>query len=122
MMRAALLALLLLAAPSALAGEADVIAVAAERHSDTEDMFDFRVTILSNDTGPDYHADAFEVVAPDGRVLGRHEMKQPSQDEQPFTRVLENLKVPVNIQRVTVRVHHKPRGYDGQTVSIQLPR
>jgi hypothetical protein len=121
-MRAALLALLLLAARPAAAGEADVIAVAAERHPGTEDMFDFRVTILSNDTGPDYHADAFEIVAPDGRIIARHELKQPSQNEQPFTTVLENLKVPVGIERVTVRARHKPRGYDGQSVSIQLPR
>lgn len=122
MMRAALLAFLMLAAPAALAGEADVIAVAAERHPGTEDMFDFRVTILSNDTGPGYHADAFEIVAPDGRILGRHDLPQPNQTEQPFTRVLENLKVPVGIDRVTVRARHKPRGYDGQSVSIQLPR
>jgi hypothetical protein len=122
MMRAALLALMLAAASSAFAGEADILAVAAERHPGTEDMFDFRVTILSNDTGPDYHADAFEIATPDGRVLVRHELKQPSLNEQPFTTVLENLKVPVGIERVTVRARHKPRGYDGQSVSIQLPR
>lgn len=122
MMRAALLALLMVAASPAFAGEADVIVVAAERHPGTEDMFDFRVTILSNDTGPDYHADAFEIVAPDGRVLGRRDLPQPSTNEQPFTQVLENLRVPVGIERVTVRARHKPRGYDGQSVSIQLPR
>jgi hypothetical protein len=121
-MRAALLALLLLASPAVFAGEADIIAVAAERHPGTEDMFDFRVTILSNDTGPDYHADALEISTPDGRLLARHELKQPSLNEQPFTTVLQDLKVPVGIERVTVRARHKPRGYDGQSVSIQLPR
>jgi hypothetical protein len=122
MMRAALLAFLMLAAPAALAGEADVIAVAAERHPGTEDVFDIRVTILSNDTGPDYHADAFEVLAPGGAVLGRRDLLHPHENEQPFTQVLENLKIPVGIERVTVRARHKPRGYDGQSVSIQLPR
>jgi hypothetical protein len=122
MMRAALAGLLLLAASPALAGEADVLAVAVERHAGTEDMFDVRATILSNDTGPDYYADAVEVLAPDGRVLGRLELAQPHADEQPFTRALENLKVPVGIDRVTVRARHKPRGYDGQTVTVRLPR
>jgi hypothetical protein len=121
-MRAALLAFLMLAAPAALAGEADVIAVAAERHPGTEDVFDIRVTILSNDTGPDYYADAFEVLAPGGAVLGRRDLLHPHESEQPFTRVLENLKIPLGIERVTVRARHKPRGYDGQSVSIQLPR
>jgi hypothetical protein len=122
MMRAILLALLLMASPAAFAGEADVIAVAVERHAGTEDVFDVRVTILSNDTGPDYHADAFEVLGPDGRVLGHQDIPQPSLNEQPVTRVLQSLRVPVGIERVTVRARHKPRGYDGQSVSIQLPR
>jgi hypothetical protein len=72
--------------------------------------------------GPDYHADAFEILGPDGRVLGRRDLPQPSPNEQPFTQVLENLRVPVGIERVTVRARHKPRGYDGQSVSIRLPR
>jgi hypothetical protein len=121
-MRAALAGLFLLAASIAWAGEADVLAVAIERHPGTEDVFDVRVTILSNDTGNDYRADAFEVLAPDGRVLGRLDLAHPHADEQPFTRALENLKVPVGIDRVTVRAHHKPRGYDGQTVTVRLPR
>ncbi len=121
-MRAALAALLLLLASPAWAGEADVIAVAIDRHPGTEDMFDVRATILSNDQGPDYYADAFEVLAPDGRVLGRRELTYQREIEQPFTRALENLKVPLGIDSVTVRAHHQPRGYDGQTVTVRLPR
>jgi hypothetical protein len=121
-MRAALAGLLLLLSSAALAGEADVIAVAVERHAGTEDVFDFRVTILSNDTGDTYYADAFEVLAPDGSLLGRRDLDHPHTNEQPFTRALESLKVPVGIERVTVRARHKPRGYDGQTVTVRLPR
>jgi hypothetical protein len=121
-MRATLAAVLLLVASAAWAGEADVVAVAVDRHADTEDVFDVRATILSNDTGDAYYADAFEVLAPDGRVLGRLDFPRPHADEQPFTRALENLKIPLGIDRVTVRVHHKPRGYGGQTVTVRLPR
>jgi hypothetical protein len=121
-MRAALAALLLLVASAAWAGEADVVAVAVDRHPDTEDVFDVRATILSNDTSEASYADAFEVLAPDGRVLGRLDFPRPHTDEQPFTRALENLKVPVGIDRVTVRAHHKVHGYDGQTVTVRLPR
>lgn len=109
------------AALPAAAGEADVVAVAVERHPGTEDMFDFRVTVLSNDRDAGYYADAIEILGPDGAVLSRYELQRP-QTEQPFTHELGDMRVPVGIQRVTVRVHHKPRGYDGQTVSIQLPR
>jgi hypothetical protein len=121
-MRAVLAGLLLILASAAWAGEADVVAVAVDRHPDTDDVFDVRVTILSNDTGDAYYANAFEVLAPDGRVLGRLDFPRPHADEQPFTRALENLKVPLGIDRITVRAHHKPRGYDGQTVTVRLPR
>lgn len=121
-MRAVLLALFMLAASfAAVAGEADVIAVAVERDPGTEDVFNFRVTILSNDIDENYRAEAFEILAPDGRVLGRQEVTY-TQGEQPFTREIENLKIPLGIDRVTVRVFHKPRGYDGQAVTIRLPR
>lgn len=119
-MRHALAGLLLLFASSAWAGEADVLAVAVDRHPDTEDVFDVRATILSNDTGGDNYADAFEVLAPDGRVLGRLQLGPAT--EQPFTGVLANLKVPLGIDRVTVRAHHKRAGYSGQTVTVRLPR
>lgn len=114
--------LLLLPVPGVWAGQADVIAVAVERHLETEDVFDFRATILSNDTGDSYYADAFEILAPDGRLLGRRDLAHPHTDEQPFTRELNSLKVPPDIDRVTVRARHKPRGYDGQTVTVRLPR
>ena len=121
-MRAALAGLLVLFAASAWAGEADVIAVAIDRHPGTEDVFDVRATILSNDTSDTDYADAFEVLAPDGRLLGRLELAHSHADEQPFTRALENLKVPLGIDRVTVRAHHRRAGYNGQTVTVRLPR
>lgn len=119
-MRAALAGLLLLLTGSAWAGETDVLAVAVDRHPDTEDVFDVRATILSNDTGGDNYADAFEVLAPDGSVLGRLQLGPAK--EQPFTAVLADLKVPPGIERVTVRAHHKRVGYNGQTVTVRLPR
>jgi hypothetical protein len=119
-MRAVLAGLLLLLAFPAWAGDADVLAVAVDRHAGTEDVFDVRATIFSNDIGDNDRADAFEVLAPDGHLLGRRDFARA--DEQPFTRALENLKVPVSIDRVTVRAHHSRAGYDGQTVTVRLPR
>lgn len=109
-----------LTAGTALAGEADVIDVEVRRASDG--AYDFDVTIRSNDRGWDYYADAFEVLAPDGTLLGRRVLFHPHVEEQPFTRDLHGVAIPPEIERVTIRARHKPAGYDGEVLSVDLPR
>jgi hypothetical protein len=111
---------LFLATAVALAGEADVIGAKAARASDGTWRFD--VTIRSNDKGWDYFADAFEVLAPDGKVLGRRVLLHPHEDEQPFTRELDGVRIPPGVDRVVIRARHKPQGYDGKTLELRLPR
>ena len=118
-MRTALLAMLFLA-QTAFAGEADVVDVKVRRNS--SGTFDFDVTVKSVDKGWDYYADAFEVLDADGKVLGRRVLLHPHETEQPFTRELYGVKVPAGVTHVTVRARHKPRGYDGETMRVRLPR
>ncbi|MDX1374929.1 MAG: hypothetical protein R3357_05150 [Burkholderiales bacterium] len=112
------LALGLLAGVAA-AGEADVVAVKPARESANRWRFD--VTVRSNDKGWDYYADAFEVLTPDGRLLGRRILYHPHEAEQPFTRELTGVKIPPEVKSVVVRARHKPRGYDGETMTVRLP-
>lgn len=106
-------------AGAALAGEADVVAVKPTRESGSHWRFD--VTVKSNDKGWDYYADAFEVLTPDGTLLGRRILYHPHESEQPFTRELTGVRVPPDVKRVVVRARHKPRGYDGATMTVHLP-
>jgi hypothetical protein len=106
-------------ASGAFAGEADVVAVKPTRESN--DSWRFDVTVKSNDRGWDYYADAFEVRTPDGRLLGRRILVHPHETEQPFTRELSGVKIPPEIKTVVVRARHKPRGYDGATMTVRLP-
>lgn len=109
----------LLVAATALAGEADVVAVKPARESGNSWRFD--VTLKSNDRGWDYYADAFEVLTPDGTLLGRRILYHPHETEQPFTRELTGVKIPPEVKSVVVRARHKPRGYDGATMTVRLP-
>ncbi|HJS31875.1 MAG TPA: hypothetical protein VJ924_07775 [Alphaproteobacteria bacterium] len=117
-MAAMALALAVAGSPAA-AGEADVIAVKITARS--ADLYDFDVTIRSNDRGWDYYADAFEVLTLDGRLLGRRELLHPHQDEQPFTRELGGVRIPASETRVLVRARHKPAGYAGTARIVPVP-
>lgn len=116
--RSALAVCALLLAGAALAGEADVVAVKPTRESGGTWRFD--VTIKSNDRGWDYYADAFEVLTPEGVLLGRRILFHPHETEQPFTRELSGVKIPAEVKKVVVRARHKPRGYDGARMTIEL--
>ncbi len=103
----------------ALAGEADVVDVRVRAAG--ADRFDFDVTIRSQDTGWTRYADRFEVLGPDGRVLGTRVLLHPHEDEQPFTRDLHGVRIPPGIARVTLRAHMKGVGHDGATMLVALP-
>jgi len=118
-MRTALIAFLLLA-QSAFAGEADVVDVKVRRNS--SGTYDFDVTVRSVDKGWEHYADAFEVLGPDGKVLGRRILYHPHETEQPFTRDLYGVRIPAAITHVTVRARHKPKGYDGEAMTVRLSR
>ena len=106
-------------APAAAAGEADVIAAEAAR---TGSGYRFDVTIGHADTGWDHYADRFEVLAPDGTVLGTRVLYHPHVEEQPFTRSLSGVSVPDGVTEVTVRAHDKVHGHGGREATVALPR
>ncbi len=121
-MRGLLLALgLIAAAPEfapAFAGDADVTHVDIRQR---DGRYDLDVTIRSKDTGWERYADRIEALGPDGAVLGTRILEHPHEDEQPFTRDLYELPVPLGIGRITVRAHFKPTGFDGATLTVPLP-
>ena len=101
------------------AGEADVIAVDVKKSGDT--LYHFDVTVTHTDEGWDHYADKWEVIGPDGRVLGTRTLYHPHVDEQPFTRSLSGVKIAENITEVTIRAHDSIHKYGGITKSVVLP-
>ena len=103
----------------AFAGEADVVAGKAIRIG--EGRYRFEATLKHADTGWDHYADKWDVVAPDGAVLGTRILHHPHVNEQPFTRSLSDVNVPGDIDIVTLRAHDSVHGYGGAEVSVALP-
>lgn len=117
---AAVVLLVPVGATVASAGEADVVSVAVSRESG--DSFRFDVTVRHDDTGWDHYADKWDVVGPDGEVLGTRILHHPHVEEQPFTRSLSGVKVPLSVTSVTLRAHDKVHGYGGIEKTVELPR
>lgn len=110
---------LLLPAGAAFAGEADVLDVTVIRTG--EYVYRFDVTVLHGDEGWDHYADRWEVIAPDGTVLGTRVLRHPHVGEQPFTRSLAGVRVPEGIGKVTVRARDSVHEYGGAEVVVKLP-
>ncbi len=103
-----------------MAGEADVIAVEAFALPKAgENVFRFRVTVRHDDEGWEHYADAWEVVGPDGAVLGRRVLLHPHVNEQPFTRT-GDYTIPPDVQEVIVRAHDKVHGLGGEEKTVTL--
>jgi len=117
---AAALVLAALAADSARAGEADVVAAEAVREG--AGVYRFSVSVAHADAGWDHYANKWDVVAPDGTVLGTRELLHPHENEQPFTRSLGGVRIPEGIDRVTLRAHDSVHGYGGREITIRLER
>lgn len=102
----------------AWAGEADAIDVQVEATGDRTYRFD--VTVAHADKGWEHYADAWDVLAPDGTVLGTRVLHHPHVTEQPFTRSM-SVEIPSDIDRVTLRARDSVHEYGGKTVEMQLP-
>ena len=118
-MRGLMVAMLVALAGGVQAGEADVEGVEVSRSSDGSYRFD--VTVRHADTGWDHYADAWDVVAPDGTVLGTRTLLHPHENEQPFTRSLSGVEIPAGVTEVTVRAHDNVDGYGGAEMVVTLP-
>ena len=101
-------------------GEAEVVDVVAT--STGAGSFRFDVTVRHDDAGWDHYADRWEVVAPDGSVLGTRVLLHPHVEEQPFTRSLTGVAVPADIETVTVRARDSQHGWGGPEQEVPLPR
>ena len=119
-MRKALVTLIFLRfCGSAIAGEADVLEVKMDKRG--PDSFWFDVTVKHADTGWDHYADAWDVVAPDGTVLGTRVLAHPHVNEQPFTRGAI-ITVPEGISEVTIRAKDSEHDYGGAEITVTVPR
>ncbi|ODB92997.1 hypothetical protein A3197_19525 [Candidatus Thiodiazotropha endoloripes] len=113
-----LLMLFMFAFSSAYAGEADV--VNAEVRKRGSNLYDFSVTVQHQDSGWDHYANRWEVLDEKGGVIGTRTLHHPHVKEQPFTRVLSGVVIPVDVKTVTIRAHDSVHKYGGKRIELVL--
>lgn len=107
-----------LAAGPAQAGEADVVSVTVAETGTR--IYRFDVTVRHEDSGWEHYADRWDVLAPDGRILATRKLLHPHENEQPFTRSLNAVRISPDIARVTVRAHDNVHDYGGAEQTIDM--
>ena len=110
---------LMVPAVLAYAGEADVVQVQVIKTG--ESTYRFEVALQHADTGWDHYADKWEIVSPDGTILGTRKLLHPHVNEQPFTRSLSGVNIPNNIRQVSIRAHDSVHAYGGRVVTLDIP-
>jgi hypothetical protein len=83
--------------------------------------FDFDVTVSSAYDRPERYADAFRVMAGDGKVFGERVLLHDHMDEQPFTRDLHGVVIPAGVREVVVQGRDQKSGYGGKSMTVKLP-
>jgi hypothetical protein len=103
----------------AMAGEADVVKVAVAES--TPGSFRFDVSVRHGDEGWDHYANLWQVIGPDGSVLGERVLLHPHKTEQPFTRSLSGVNIPDEIKTVIIRAKDSVHEFGGKEMSVDLP-
>jgi len=111
---------MMLMTQAGFAGEADVVGVAVKKS--VSGIYGFDVTVKHADTGWDHYADNWEVVGLDGAVIDRRVLFHPHVGEQPFTRSIPRVEIPVGVKSVVIRAHDSVHGHGGTEKTVQLPQ
>ncbi|WP_193140465.1 hypothetical protein [Meridianimarinicoccus sp. MJW13] len=101
---------------------ADLPQVVEARATATGQTWRIDVTLRHPDTGWDHYADGWEVVTPDGQVLGYRELLHPHVQEQPFTRSLTGVAIPADLSDVRIRARCQTDGWGPAEFTLTLPR
>ena len=101
------------------AGKADVLKVEIQQEADG--LFTIAATVRHADSGWAHYADRWEVIGPQGEILGKRVLWHPHVDEQPFTRSLSGIFIQPTYTWVKIRAHDSKHGYGGREVTLSVP-
>ncbi len=105
---------------TAWADSPQVVATSATR--DADGTWTISVSIQHPDTGWDHFANGWQVLTPDGTVIGYRELTHPHVDEQPFTRSLSGVRIPGDLDTVLIQPRCTMDGWAATPTKLMLPK
>jgi len=109
---------LLLASSFVFANEVEVVNVKATQASNKS--WRFSVTLKHADAGWDHYANEWQVIALDNKILGTRTLYHPHVKEQPFTRSLDNIKIPDSIKIIRIIAKDTVHGLSTKAAELNL--
>ena len=100
----------------------DIKILAADFHNSGGVQWSVNVTLKHGDAGRDHYADNWRVVDDEGNILGDRVLLHPHVDEQPFTRGLDDMKVPEGTTTVYIEAHDKVHGWTPSRLKVDLSK
>ena len=119
-LRTGMAATFCLISAASIAGEPSVLD--ATVRANTNGTYAISATLFHKDEGWKHYADKFDVLDASGKVLASRILYHPHVDEQPFTRSIANVTVPVGTTSVVIRAHDLVHGDGKRTFTLKLPR
>lgn len=110
--------LLFILSPKTSANEVKILR--AQFSQNQSGLWSIKVTLRHHDTSWKHYADDWRVVDKKGNVLADRVLVHPHIHEQPFTRGLNNVKIPENIKIVFIEAHDKVHGWTKTILRINL--
>jgi len=84
--------------------------------------YSISASIYHKDDGWSHYADKFDVLSPNGKVIATRVLYHPHVDEQPFTRSIADVQVPIGVTELTIRAHCLVHGDGKRIFQVKLPR
>ncbi len=103
----------------AFAEQTSVLDASATANADG--TYSFSATLSHRDEGWSHYANKWEVVTLEGAVIGTRTLFHPHVDEQPFTRNLARVEVPLGVTEVIIRGSDNVHGAGERTFTVKLP-
>ncbi len=100
------------------ANEVNILQASFSQH--TSGLWSIKVTLKHDDASWKHYADDWRIVDEKGNILADRILVHPHINEQPFTRGLNNVKIPSNIKTVFIEAHDKVHGWSKNRLKVNL--
>lgn len=98
----------------------DVEIIAAEFQQKKTETWSVNVTLKHDDAGWDHYADNWQIVDGEGKILGDRVLYHPHVNEQPFTRSLSHVNIPIHSNVIYITAHDKIHGWTPTRLKVDL--